>query len=65
MKTSLPYKRHHCLYTIVRCNGYEEKLRTEKIDDPVLTPTGAYALFARSFFQKDAPSEGEAAEAIG
>jgi uncharacterized protein YfaS (alpha-2-macroglobulin family) len=42
----------------------EERRRSKEIDDPVLTPTGAYALFARSFFQKDAPSEGEAAEAI-
>ena len=42
----------------------EEKLRAEKIDDPVLTPTGAYALFARSFFKEDAPPEGAAAEAI-
>ena len=42
----------------------EERLRGEKIEDPVLTPTGAYALFARSFFQKDAPAESEAAEAV-
>ncbi len=42
----------------------EERLRGEKIEDPVLTPTGAYALFARSFFQKDAPAENEAAEAV-
>ncbi len=42
----------------------EERRRAEKIDDPVLTPTGAYALFARSFFKADAPPEGEAAEAI-
>ena len=42
----------------------EEKLRAKDIDDPVLTPTGAYALFARSFFKGDAPPEGEAADAI-
>ncbi len=42
----------------------EEKQRAEKIDDPVLTPTGAYALFARSFFKEDAPPDGAAAEAI-
>jgi hypothetical protein len=42
----------------------EEKRRAEKIDDPVLTPTGGYALFARSFFRDDAPPEGAAAEAI-
>ncbi|MEI6637356.1 MAG: alpha-2-macroglobulin family protein, partial [Planctomycetota bacterium] len=42
----------------------EERLRGEKIEDPVLTPTGAYALFARSFFQKDAPAEDKAAEAV-
>ena len=42
----------------------EEKLRAEKIDDPVLTPTGAYALFARSFFKDDASPDGAAAEAI-
>ena len=42
----------------------EEKQRANKIDDPVLTPTGAYALFARSFFKEDAPPDGAAAEAI-
>ena len=42
----------------------EERRRAKEIADPVLTPTGAYALFARSFFQKDAPAEGEAAEAV-
>ena len=42
----------------------EEKRRAKTIDDPVLTPTGAYALFARSFFKADAPPEGAAAEAI-
>jgi len=42
----------------------EEMRRGKQIDDPVLTPAGAYALFARSFFAADAPPEGEAAEAI-
>jgi hypothetical protein len=35
-----------------------------KPDDMVLTPIGVCALYARSFFTKDAPPEGEAAEAI-
>ncbi|MFM7136551.1 MAG: alpha-2-macroglobulin family protein, partial [Planctomycetota bacterium] len=35
-----------------------------KPDDIVLTPIGVAALYARSFFTKDAPPEGEAAEAI-
>jgi hypothetical protein len=34
------------------------------MDDIVLTPTGVYALYARSFFTADAPPQGEAAEAI-
>lgn len=42
----------------------EEKLRAKQIDDPVLTPVGAYALFARSFFKDDAQPEAVAAEAI-
>ena len=42
----------------------EERRRAKEIEDPVLTPTGAYALFARSFFQTDAPAENEAAEAV-
>ena len=42
----------------------EERRRAKGIEDPVLTPTGAYALFARSFFKADAPPEGEAADAI-
>ena len=36
----------------------------DKPDDVVLTPIGAYALYARSFFRDDAPPEGEAAAAI-
>ena len=47
----------------------EEKKRAEKIwagklDDIVLTPIGAYALYARSFFKEDAPPQGEAAAAL-
>ncbi|MFM7244409.1 MAG: alpha-2-macroglobulin family protein [Planctomycetaceae bacterium] len=42
----------------------EEMRRGKEIKDPVLTPTGAYALFARSFFAADAPPQGDAAEAI-
>jgi uncharacterized protein YfaS (alpha-2-macroglobulin family) len=38
--------------------------RAKQIDDPVLTPTGAYALFARSFFKADAPPQDDVAEAI-
>jgi hypothetical protein len=34
-------------------------------DDVVLTPIGAYALYARSFFAQDVPVEGEAAAALG
>jgi len=36
----------------------------DKPDEIVLTPTGVYALYARSFFTEDAPPEDEAAEAI-
>ncbi len=39
------------------------KVWGDKPDDMVLTPIGAFALYARSFFAKDAPPEGEAAEA--
>jgi hypothetical protein len=47
----------------------EEKRRAEqfwkaKPDDIVLTPLGVYALYARSFFTKDVPPQGEAAAAI-
>ena len=34
------------------------------VEDPVLTPIGAFALYARSFFAADAPPQGAAAEAI-
>ena len=43
----------------------EEQRLAQGIKDPVLTATGAYALFARSFFAADAPPQGEAAAAIG
>ena len=36
----------------------------DKPDQIVLTPIGVAALYARSFFSKDVPPEGEAAEAI-
>ena len=36
----------------------------DKPDDMVLTPIGVYALYARSFFAKDARPEGPAAEAV-
>ena len=42
----------------------EEKKRTEKILEPVLTPIGAYALYARSFFKADSPPQGDVAAAI-
>ena len=41
-----------------------EKLWADKPDDVVLTPIGCYALYARSFFQEDAPPQGEAAVAV-
>ncbi|MFM8734622.1 MAG: alpha-2-macroglobulin family protein [Pirellulales bacterium] len=43
----------------------EEQRVAKGIKDPVLTATGAYALFARSFFAADAPPQGDAAAAIG
>ena len=42
----------------------EERKWAEKMEDSVLTPIGAYALYARSFFTQDAPPQGEAATAI-
>jgi hypothetical protein len=42
----------------------EERRWAEKVKEPVLTPIGVYALYARSFFSKDAPPQGEAAAAI-
>jgi hypothetical protein len=39
------------------------KLWGDKPEEMVLTPIGAFALYARSFFTKDAPPEGDAAEA--
>jgi hypothetical protein len=41
-----------------------EQLWKDKPDDIVLTPIGVYALYARSFFTKDAPPQGEASAAI-
>ncbi len=41
----------------------EEKKWAEKVEEPVLTPIGAFALYARSFFQEDMPLAGPAAEA--
>jgi hypothetical protein len=40
------------------------KAWNDKPDEIVLTPIGVAALYARSFFSKDAPPAGEAAEAI-
>jgi hypothetical protein len=42
----------------------EERRWAEKVKEPVLTPIGVYALYARSFFSKDVPPQGEAAAAI-
>ena len=42
----------------------EERKWAEKVKEPVLTPIGAYALYARSFFAVDAPPEGAAKAAI-
>ncbi|MEI8227391.1 MAG: alpha-2-macroglobulin family protein [Planctomycetota bacterium] len=47
----------------------EEQKRAQKTwgnkpDDMVLTPIGAFALYARSFFKEDAAPQGEAAAAI-
>jgi hypothetical protein len=39
------------------------KLWGDKPEEMVLTPIGGFALYARSFFTKDAPPQGEAAEA--
>jgi hypothetical protein len=41
----------------------EEKRWAEKVEEPVLTPIGAFALYARSFFKEDVPLAGPAAEA--
>ncbi len=41
------------------------KTGDEKPGDVVLTPIGAFALYARSFFKEDVAPQGEAAEAIG
>jgi hypothetical protein len=49
---------------LVEERNWALKAWKDKPDDVVLTPTGVYALYARSFFTKDAPPEGEAAAAI-
>ncbi len=41
----------------------EEKRWAEKVEEPVLTPIGAFALYSRSFFKEDVPLAGPAAEA--
>jgi hypothetical protein len=41
----------------------EEKRWAEKVEEPVLTPIGAFALYARSFFKEDVPLAGPAADA--
>ena len=41
----------------------EERRWAEKVEEPVLTPIGAFALYARSFFNEDVPLAGPAAEA--
>ncbi|NDC52904.1 MAG: hypothetical protein EBZ74_01105 [Planctomycetia bacterium] len=41
----------------------EEQRWAEKVEEPVLTPIGAFALYARSFFKEDVPLAGPAAEA--
>jgi hypothetical protein len=41
----------------------EEKKWAEKVEEPVLTPIGCFALYARSFFKEDVPLAGPAAEA--
>ncbi|MBU6221297.1 MAG: hypothetical protein KGR24_00945 [Planctomycetes bacterium] len=41
----------------------EERRWAEKVDEPVLTPIGCFALYARSFFKEDVPLAGPAAEA--
>ena len=42
----------------------EEQMRARAIDDPVLTPFGAFALYARSFFTDDAGPDDAAGAAI-
>jgi hypothetical protein len=42
----------------------EEERLAKSLEDPVLTPIGAFALYARSFFRDDAPPQGAAAEAV-
>ena len=55
---------------LVEERKWAQKTWSDKPDDMVLTPIGAFALYARSFFKEDAapqgglPPQGEAAEAI-
>jgi hypothetical protein len=42
----------------------EEQKRSQAIEEPVLTPVGAFALYARSFFTADAPPDDAAGAAI-
>jgi hypothetical protein len=49
---------------LVEERNWALKAWKDKPDDVVLTPIGVYALYARSFFTKDAPPQGEAAAAI-
>jgi hypothetical protein len=42
----------------------EERKRSQTIEEPVLTPFGAFALYARSFFMDDAPPDDAAGAAI-
>jgi hypothetical protein len=49
---------------LVEERNWALKAWKDKPDEIVLTPTGVSALYARSFFTKDAPPQGEAAAAI-
>jgi hypothetical protein len=49
---------------LVEERNWALKAWKDKPEDIVLTPTGVYALYARSFFTKDVPPQGEAAAAI-
>ena len=49
---------------LVKEREWAMKAWKDKPEQLVLTPIGVAALYARSFFTKDAPPEGEAAEAI-
>jgi hypothetical protein len=49
---------------LVEERNWALKAWKDKPENIVLTPIGVYALYARSFFTKDAPPQGEAAAAI-